>query len=117
MWLGWGSAERAFEAKQHRWGAAQARACGAVLAFCLLPLSAHAAEERPSFLGWEAGRLDYAYGASEVAAFVNTFEKATDISSFSHGLDAWKDTESGRPIDYVANAGQVADAIERRMAR
>ena len=53
----------------------------------------------------------------EVAAFVNTFEKATDISSFSHGLDAWKDTESGRPIDYVANAGQVADAIERRMAR
>ena len=53
----------------------------------------------------------------EVATFVNTFEKATDISSFSHGLDAWKDTESGRPIDYVANAGQVADAIERRMAR
>ncbi len=75
MRLGWGSAERAFEAKQHIRGRARAWACGAVLAFCLLPLSAHAAEERPSFLGWEAGRLDYAYGASEVAAFVNTPEQ------------------------------------------
>lgn len=53
----------------------------------------------------------------EVATFVNTFERATDISSFSHGLDAWKDNESGRPIDYVANAGQVAGAIERRIAK
>ena len=53
----------------------------------------------------------------EVASLVNSFRTSSEISSFSHGLDAWKDTESGRPIDYVANAGQVADAIERRMAR
>ena len=32
-------------------------------------------DSRPAFLGWEAGRLDYDYGAAEVAAFVNTPEQ------------------------------------------
>ena len=54
---------------------------------------------------------------NKVAEFVNTFENATDISSFSHGLDAWRNTASGQPIGYAANAEQVADAIERRMGR
>lgn len=54
---------------------------------------------------------------NEVAEFVNTFENAADISSFSHGLDAWRNTASGQPIGYAANAVQVADAIERRMGR
>lgn len=54
---------------------------------------------------------------AEVGAFVNTFDSATDISSFSHGLNAWKNTESGQLIDYASNAEQVEGAIERRMAQ
>ena len=34
-----------------------------------------AANSRPTVWGWEAGRLDYAYGSAEVAAFVNTPDK------------------------------------------
>lgn len=34
--------------------------------------NAHAPTAVASYVGWEAGRLDYEYGASEVAAFVNT---------------------------------------------
>ena len=33
------------------------------------------ANSRTTQVGWEAGRLDYAYGAAEVAAFVNTPEQ------------------------------------------
>ena len=51
----------------------------------------------------------------EVADFVNTFETSSEISSFSHELDAWKNTESGCSIEYDSNAQQVETAIERRM--
>lgn len=52
----------------------------------------------------------------EVADFVNTFETSSEISSFSHELDAWSDTDSGQFIEYDSNAGQVEAAIARRMA-
>ena len=54
---------------------------------------------------------------AEASAFVNSFESAKEISSFSHGLNAWKSTESGQPIDYTSNAEQVEVAIRRRMGR
>lgn len=52
----------------------------------------------------------------EVADFVNTFETSKEISSFSHELDAWSDTDSGQSIEYDSNAEQVEAAIARRMA-
>ena len=52
----------------------------------------------------------------EVADFVNTFETSSEISSFSHELDAWRDTESGQFIEYDSNADQVEAAIVRRLA-
>ena len=54
---------------------------------------------------------------NEVADFVNTFETSTEISSFSHELDAWSDTDNGQLIEYDSNAEQVEIAIERRMGR
>lgn len=51
----------------------------------------------------------------EIADFINTFETSSEISSFSHELDAWKNTESGCSIEYDSNAQQVETAIERRM--
>ena len=52
----------------------------------------------------------------EVADFVNTFETSSEISSFSHELDAWSDTDSGQFIEYDSNAEQVEAAIARRIA-
>lgn len=52
----------------------------------------------------------------EVADFVNTFETPKEISSFSHELDAWSDSDSGQFIEYDSNAEQVEAAIARRMA-
>lgn len=52
----------------------------------------------------------------EVARLVNTFATSSDISSFSHELDAWKETESGQLIEYGRNAKQVEEAIGRRMS-
>lgn len=52
---------------------------------------------------------------NEVADLVNTFETSTEISSFSHELDAWSDTDNGQLIKYDSNAGQVEVAIARRM--
>lgn len=51
----------------------------------------------------------------EVAGLVDTFRTSSEISSFSHELDAWKNTESGCFIEYDSNAQQVEMAIERRM--
>lgn len=52
----------------------------------------------------------------EVAEFVNTFESSKDISSFSHGLNAWKNTENGQLIEYPSYAAQVDEAITHKMA-
>lgn len=53
----------------------------------------------------------------EVADFVNSFQTSKEISSFSHELDAWSDTDNGQLIEYDSNAGQVEAAIKRRMGR
>ena len=53
---------------------------------------------------------------AEVADFVNTFGTSSEISSFSHELDAWSSTDSGQFIEYDSNAEQVEAAIARRMA-
>lgn len=52
-----------------------------------------------------------------IATFVNSFHTATDISSFSHGLNAWTETRNGEPIDYAMNAEQVEKAIIHRLAQ
>lgn len=52
----------------------------------------------------------------EVADFVNTFGTSSEISTFSHELDAWSGTDSGQFIEYDSNAEQVEAAIARRMA-
>ena len=53
----------------------------------------------------------------EVADFVNSFRTSKEISSFSHELDAWSDTDNGQLIEYDSNAGQVEAAIKRQMGR
>lgn len=52
----------------------------------------------------------------EVANLVDTFHTSSEISSFSHELDAWKHTKNGQFIEYDSNSAQVEDAIIRRMA-
>ena len=52
----------------------------------------------------------------EVANLVDTFRTSSEISSFSHELDAWRHTKSGQFIEYDSNSAQVEDAINRRMA-
>ena len=52
----------------------------------------------------------------EVADFVDTFETASEISSFSHRLSVWRDTDDGCLIEYDSGAAQVEEAIARRMA-
>lgn len=51
----------------------------------------------------------------KVARFVNSFSSATEISEYSHTLSAWSNTNSGELIEYNANHGEIAEAIERRM--
>lgn len=51
----------------------------------------------------------------KVARFVNSFSSATEISEYSHTLSAWSDTNNGELIEYNANHGEIAEAIERRM--
>lgn len=50
----------------------------------------------------------------EVAAFVDSFTTAKSISDFSHQLEAWKQTPSGKRIAYGINTGEVGRAIETR---
>lgn len=51
-----------------------------------------------------------------VARFVDTFDTASEISEFSHELSAWKETGSGKVIDYPKYAADVVDAVDTRMA-
>lgn len=50
------------------------------------------------------------------AEFVNSFGSAAEISEYSHNLDAWRNTENGEVIEYGAKFGEIAEAIERRLA-
>ena len=52
----------------------------------------------------------------EVAAFVNTFDRAKDLSDFSHQLACWANTPTGRVIEYTLDDGQVGRAMAKRMA-
>ena len=52
----------------------------------------------------------------QVAAFINSFETAADLSSFSHGLNCWRDTRDGEIIEYTRNKGEVGRALADRMA-
>lgn len=47
--------------------------------------------------------------------FVNAFTSAKELSEYSHNLDAWKNTASGRIISYGANHGEVTRAIEQKL--
>lgn len=49
------------------------------------------------------------------ANFVNAFNSAAELSEYSHNLDAWKNTASGRIISYGVNHGEVTRAIEQRL--
>lgn len=51
----------------------------------------------------------------EIADFVNSFRYAKDISNYSHTLDAWKNTSSGRIIHYNMNMGEIGEAVSRRL--
>lgn len=51
-----------------------------------------------------------------VAEFVNSFNTANGISEWSHDLAAWKSTDSGKPIAYNANHGEIEESIERRLS-
>ena len=53
----------------------------------------------------------------EVISFVNTFDSASKLSEYSHGLSAWQQTDSGSVIDYSDYAGEVSEAINRRLVR
>ncbi len=52
----------------------------------------------------------------QVAAFINSFETAADLSSFSHGLSCWRDTRDGEIIEYTRDKGEVGRALADRMA-
>ena len=52
----------------------------------------------------------------KVAAFVNSFPSATELSEYSHELDAWKSTSNGELISYPRGNNEIQEAIERRMA-
>lgn len=51
-----------------------------------------------------------------VAEFVNTFSSAAEISEYSHSLNVWKTTASGKIISYASSNGEVSEAVERRLA-
>jgi len=51
----------------------------------------------------------------EIAEFVNTFSRATDLSDYSHGLSCWIDSADGETIEYTRNSGEVARAVSDRM--
>lgn len=51
-----------------------------------------------------------------VAEFVNTFPSTTELSDYSHELDAWKQTSSGELISYVREKNEIQNAIEQRIA-
>jgi len=51
----------------------------------------------------------------KVADFVNTFDSASDLSGFSHGLSCWSKTPNGRIIDYTSTEGEIGKAIDKRL--
>lgn len=51
----------------------------------------------------------------EIAAFVNTFSSATDLSDYSHTLSCWTNGFDGQAIHYERNDHEVACAINDRM--
>ena len=51
----------------------------------------------------------------EIAEFVNTFSRATDLSDYSHGLSCWADSVDGETIEYTRYNGEVAKALSERM--
>lgn len=50
-----------------------------------------------------------------VADFVNTFSTASELSDYSHKLEAWKQTKNGEMIEYGTVFGQVTKAINSRL--
>ena len=71
----------------------------------LVPLNC----ERISFTVGELTFID------EIAKFVNTFSRATDLSDYSHSLSCWIDSVDGEAIEYTQNNGEVAKALSDRM--
>lgn len=69
------------------------------------------ASEPPCPLGAEELAI-----VGEVAGFVESFGSSTELSEYSHGLAAWKETGSGELIAYGASFGEVSRAVEARMA-
>lgn len=59
---------------------------------------------------------DEAALVSEVVEFVDSFPSATELSCFSHNLEAWSTTASGQVIDYGINHGEVSAAISERLS-
>ena len=51
----------------------------------------------------------------EIAEFVNSFNTATDLSSFSHKLSCWDESVDGEIIDYDRNRGEIGEAMSARM--
>lgn len=54
---------------------------------------------------------------AEVADFVNSFDTASELSDFSHGLSCWKASADGEIIEYTSNDGEVGSAMTKRMAQ
>ena len=54
---------------------------------------------------------------AEVADFVNSFDTASELSDFSHGLNCWKASTDGEIIEYTSNDGEVGGAMTKRMAQ
>lgn len=52
---------------------------------------------------------------SNVCAFVNTFSTSSEISEYSHKLEAWRGTRSGQKISYQACNHEVAQAVDARL--
>ena len=62
---------------------------------------------------FSAGELEL---VDEVSRFVNTFDAASELSDFSHGLGCWSSTADGQIIEYTSDKGEVGAAVDARMS-
>lgn len=52
----------------------------------------------------------------EIAAFVNTFSTANELSDYSHNLSCWSESADGETIEYTRTNGEVVKAVTDRIS-
>lgn len=52
---------------------------------------------------------------TNVSIFINTFKSASELSEYSHTLDAWSNTENGQIITFKKDSTEVTNAFNKRI--